>query len=146
MDFIYRKANMADAARINELFVEMLQTIYHTDDVKGYENGYLDKFFAGCEDWICVAEYENEIVAFLSIEVYRDEDYIYLDDLSVTKRCRNCGIGTELIRRAEAYSESIGISRIVFHVEKTNQEAHRLYLKLGYSDDEEQGSRIRMIK
>ena len=45
MEFIYRKAEKSDAKRIAELFEEMLRTIYHTDDVKGYEDGYLDKFF-----------------------------------------------------------------------------------------------------
>ena len=105
MDCIFKKATAADAAGINELFVEMLRTIYCTDDADGYENGYLDKYFAGGEDWICAAEYEKDIVAFLSIEVYRAEDYIYLDDLSVTERFRSKGIGTRLIQTAEEYAE-----------------------------------------
>ena len=124
----------------------MLKTIYHTDDVEGYEAGYLDKFFLDKEDWICVAEYENDVVAFLSIEMHRDEDYIYLDDLSVAEGCRNKGIGTMLIHAAEKYAEEIGITKIVFHVEKANEDAYRLYSRLGYSEDVDEGSRIRMNK
>ena len=146
MDYIFRKAKSVDAIRIEELFVEMLKAIYHTDDVECYEAGYLDKFFLDKEDWICVAEYENDVVAFLSIEVHRDGDYIYLDDLSVSGRCRNKGIGTELIHTAEKYAEEIGITKIVFHVEKANEDAYRLYLRLGYSEDVDEGSRIRMNK
>ena len=146
MDPIFRKAELSDSKRIAELFEEMLGTIYHTNDVKGYEDGYLDKYFSGRDDLIYVAELDKEVVAFLSVEVYREDGYIYLDDLSVTAKCRDKGIGTKLISLAEHYSGDTGISAIVLHVEKTNERAHRLYKKLGYSDNEDQGNRIRMIK
>ena len=146
MDYVLRKAKPTDTIRIEELFVEMLKAIYHMDNVEGYEVGYLDKFFSDKEDWICVAEYENDVVAFLSIEVYRDEDYIYLDDLSVAEGYRNKGIGTKLIHAAEKYAEKIGVTKVVLHVEKANEDAYRLYLRLGYSEDADEGSRIRMNK
>ena len=144
MDYVLRTAKSADTIRIEELFVEMLKAIYHTDDVKGYEAGYLNKFFLDKEDWICVAEYENDVVAFLSIEVHRD--HIYLDDLSVAEECRNRGIGTKLIHAAEKYAEEIGITKIVFHVEKANEDAYRLYSRLGYNEGADEGSRILMNK
>ena len=146
MEFVYRKAEKSDSGRIAELFEEMLRTIYHTDDVKGYEDGYLDKFFSGNGDRIYVAELEKEVVAFLSVEVYREDGYIYLDDFSVTAACRGKGIGTKLIRLAEDYAESEGIPAIVLHVEKTNEGAHQLYRKLGYRDHEDQGNRILMVR
>ena len=146
MDYVLRKATSADTIRIEKLFVEMLKAINHTNDIEGYETGYLDKFFLDKEDWICIAEYENDVVAFLSIEVYRDEDFIYLDDLSVAERYRNKGIGTTLIHTAEKYAEEIGITKIVFHVEKANENAYRFYSRLGYSKDADEGSRIRMNK
>ena len=146
MEFEYRKAELSDSKRIAELFIEMLRTIYKTNDVDGYENGYLDKYFSGSEDLIYVAELDKEVVAFLSVEVYKDDGYVYLDDLSVTEKCRNEGIGTKLISMAEDYCKSIGIPVIVFHVEKTNERAHQLYQNLGYLDNEDQGSRMRMVK
>ena len=146
MDFVYRKATISDSERIAELFEEMLRAIYYTQDVEGYENGYLDMFFSAGDDFIYVAELEKEVVAFLSVEVYREEGYIYLDDLSVTAECRNQGIGTKLISLAEDYAESTGIPAIVLHVEKTNNRAHELYRKRGYSDYEDQGKRIMMVK
>ena len=146
MECILRKATLTDAGRIEELFVEMLKAIYHTDNVESYETGYLDKFFLDKEHRICVAEYENDVVAFLSIEVHMDEDYIYLDDFSVAEEYRNKGIGTKLIHAAEKYAEEIGITKIILHVEKANDGAYRLYSRLGYSEDDDEGSRIRMSK
>jgi ribosomal protein S18 acetylase RimI-like enzyme len=146
-EFVLRKAEPADRERIEALFVEMLRSIYRTDDVKPYEEGYLDKYFAGGEDWICVAQEGDETVAFLSVEVHREqENYLYLDDLSVTERCRNEGLGTALIERAEDYAREIGIPAVVFHVEKSNEAAFRLYTRLGYTVCREDGSRLLMEK
>ena len=146
MEFIYRKAELSDSERISELFIEMLKTIYNTDDVEGYEEGYLDKYFSESEDLIYVAECDKEVIAFLSVEVYKTDGYVYLDDLSVTEKYRNRGIGSKLIKLAEDYSKDIGVSAIVFHVDKTNEKAHQLYRRLGYTDNEDQGNRMRMVK
>ena len=47
MDLTYCKAQSNDFERINELFIEMLMTIYNTDQVDGYSVGDLDRFFDG---------------------------------------------------------------------------------------------------
>ena len=39
MNYRIRTAVPADEGKIRELFLEMLRTIYHTDDVKGYGDG-----------------------------------------------------------------------------------------------------------
>ena len=147
MKWTIRRAVKKDKNQINELFIEMLQTIYNEKTVDGYEEGYLDKFFKGSEDWICVAEVNRSIVAYLSIEVHREEEnYIYLDDLSVYEQYRGNGIGTELIKTAERFAEEIGVSIITLHVEKSNESAFRLYKRLGYSIMQDEGTRLRMIK
>jgi len=147
MSLTYARAEKKDSGRINELFIEMLQTIYNTDQVNGYADGDLDRFFEGGDEWISIAIDDDEIIAFLSIEVHHeDEEYIYLDDLSVTKQYRNNGIGTKLIRNVEAYANEINIHTICFHVEKSSMAAFRLYERLGYTIYEDQGSRYLMIK
>ncbi len=147
MEWRIRKAAKEDEVKIKELFIEMLQTIYSKKNVDGYEDGYLDKFFGDCEDWICVAEVNDSVVAYLSIEVHHEqEDFIYLDDLSVSKKYRSNGIGTELIRTAEKFAEETDISIIVFHVEKSNSLAFKLYQRLGYSIMNDEGTRFKMIK
>ena len=47
MSWTFEKAEKRDFDRINELFIEMLQTIYDTNQVNGYEEGSLDRFFDG---------------------------------------------------------------------------------------------------
>ena len=147
-EWTLRTAKSNDESAIRSLFIEMLKTIYNTDDVNGYEDGYLDRFFDNKnQDWICVAQSGEKVVAYLSIEVHHEEqDYIYLDDLSVTKDYRNLGIGSALIKNAEIYAKENDIEVIVFHVEKSNADAYRLYERLGYNPDKEEGSRLRMIK
>ncbi len=147
MGWTFGKADKKDSHKINELFIEMLQTIYNTNQVNGYSYGDLDRFFDGRDEWISIAMDDDKIIAFLSIEVHHeDEEYIYLDDLSVTKQYRNNGIGTNLICNAEAYAKEINVHTILFHVEKSNVAAFRLYERLGYEIYEDQGSRYLMIK
>ncbi len=147
MGWTYGKAQRKDIDRINALFIEMLQTIYRTNQAEGYPVGALDRFFDGRDEWISIATDGDEIIAFLSIEVHHEDvEYIYLDDLSVTKAYRNKGIGTQLIRKAEAYAHEINIPAICFHVEKSNDAAFRLYTRLGYKIHEDQGHRYFMHK
>lgn len=147
MSWSYGKAKSSDFDRLNELFIEMLQTIYHTEQVDGYAEGDMDRFFDGRDEWVCTAIDHGIIIAFLSIEVHHEEEeYIYLDDLSVTSTYRNNGIGTSLIRRAEEYAKEMSIPAIYLHVESSNDGAFRLYRRLGYTIKEEQGTRYLMSK
>lgn len=132
MNYRIRTAVPADEARIRELFLEMLQTIYQTQEAEGYQEGYLDRFWNGSEDCIFVAE-DEDVIAFLSVEVHHEPGtYIYLDDLSVAAAYRNRGIGSALIRTAQAYAEEKAASAVLLHVEKTNQMAIHLYERLQY--------------
>ena len=147
MNYSIRIAVPEDEPKIRELFIEMLQTIYHTRDVQGYEPGCLDRYWINGEERIFVAEDEG-VIAYLSVEVHHDPngDYIYLDDLSVTEAYRNLGIGSALIREAESYAQKIGIHALLFHVEKSNTAAFRLYERLGYKIYRDDGSRYLMNK
>jgi ribosomal protein S18 acetylase RimI-like enzyme len=128
-----REAVPKDEIRIRELYLEMLKTVYHMEDAQGYRDGDLDRFWNGKKDIIYVAE-DDEVVAFLSIEIHHEpKDYIYLDDFIVTETYRNMGIGTKLIRSAEAYARKNRIETVLLHVEKTNIPAMNLYDRLGYS-------------
>ena len=85
MEYTIRTAVAADEKKIRELFLEMLRTIYRTEDVNGYPDGYLDRFLGEGEDRIYIADAGGEAVGFLSAEVYHDPvDHVYLDDFSVT--------------------------------------------------------------
>ena len=147
MSYKIRKAIPEDEQSIRELFIEMLQTIYHTEDVEGYESRCLDRYWKNGEERILVAADES-VVAYLSIEVHHETqaDFIYLDDLSVTESYRNFGIGSALIHEAEDYAQEIGIQHMLFHVEKSNTDAFRLYERLGYKIFRDDGNRYMMVK
>ena len=146
MEYKIRTAVPADEGKIRELFLEMLRTIYHTDDVKGCGDGDLNRFWRETRDRIYVAE-DSKVVAFLSVEVHHDPvDHIYLDDFSVTAVYRNKGIGSALIRAAETYAEQIGSRAVILHVEKTNTSALRFYERLGYAVFRDDGNRLLLKK
>ena len=146
MEYKIRTAVPADEAKIRELFLEMLRTIYRTDDVKGYEAGALDRFWSESQNRIYVAE-DSQVVAFLSVEVHHDPvDHIYLDDFSVTAAYRSKGIGSALIHTAEAFAGQIGSRAVILHVEKTNSPAMRFYERLGYAVFRDDGNRFLLKK
>ena len=147
MGIYFREAVKADFNRINELFMEMLRTIYERDDVKGYQDGDLDYYFSDRDDWICVADSGGKVEGFLSIEVHREpENYLYYDDCCVSKNHRCKGIGNALINEAEKYCKNLGFSTIVLHVEETNTNARRFYEKRGFSIQETDRKRLCMVK
>lgn len=77
MDTVFRVATAGDEAAIRRLFVEMLRTIFHTQEVEGYPAGYVGRFFTGGEDEILVAEQAGAVVGFLSLESHREEPPFY---------------------------------------------------------------------
>lgn len=147
MAICFRKAVRQDFGRINELFAEMLCTIYDKEDASGYQESELDGYFAGRENWICVAEVDGKNEGFLSIEVHREqEDYLYYDDFAVSKEYRGKGIGSALMDEAERYGRGLDIAMVVLHVEQTNAKARGFYEKRGFNLLRMDGSRLCMIK
>ena len=67
------------------------------------------------------------------------ERYAHLSDVL---KC----LKIDLIHDAEAYAQEIGIQHILFHVEKSNTDAFRLYERLGYKIFRDDGNRYMMKK
>ncbi len=146
MKYIIRQSVQSDEKRIRELYEEMLQTIYCKEEVEGYKDGDLDRFWTGGENKIFIAE-DGTVVGFLSLEVYHeDEDYIYLNDFAVASEYRNKGIGSALLKAAESYAREINTLKLCLHVEKTNLSAKQLYENLGYAIYRDDGHRFLMNK
>jgi ribosomal protein S18 acetylase RimI-like enzyme len=59
---------------------------------------------------------------------------------------RSQGIGSSLIHDAETYVQEIGIQHTLFHVEKSNTEAFRLYERHGYKIFRDDSNRYLMKK
>ena len=147
MEICLRRAKSEDFERINELFSEMLQSIYQKQSVQGYQREDIDYYFRGGEDWICVAEIHGKIEGFLSVEVHREpKAYIYYDDFCVSEKFRGRGVGTALMRRAEEYAQSIGVSAVILHVEESNLRARKFYESRGFTTLRRDGTRWCMVK
>jgi len=56
----------------------------------------------------------------------------YIWDLFVLKECRNMGIGTALLDDAIAYFKSIGVDKVGLLVHYGNENAKKLYEKMGF--------------
>ncbi len=148
MEIYYRPAKEADKAVICALFREMLLSIYGKAEMS-YQEGHFHRYFQEDKgDIIYLAEVDGEVKAFLSIEVHREEeeDFLYLDDLSVFPEWRGKGIGSRLLTLAENHARNLDIHRLDLHAEESNIRARKLYESFGYSVVGRVGSRLRHSK
>lgn len=143
MEIAYRLAVPDDKSAVERLFRDMLRSVSDSEDVQGYEHGYLDRFFGGA-DRIYVAEINGAVSAYISVEAH--EGYVYIDDFSVAAEYRSKGIGTALLCKAEEYASEISAHGAELHVESSNEGALRLYKRHGYTVSANEGGRYRMRK
>ena len=148
MDTVLRVATAGDEAAIRRLFVEMLRTIFHTQEVEGYPAGFVGRFYTGEEAKILVAEQAVMVVGSLSLESHREGEppFLYLDDFSVAAACRGQGIGSRLLDMAEENAAALGLGETHLHVERDNHGARRLYQRRGFGVLAEQGARLLLGK
>lgn len=146
MDYKLRRAVENDKLAICGLFNEMIWSIYKEVNREPYADDYLASFFVDDSKVIFVAdssEFEH-IIGYIS--VIDHIDHLYIDDFCVTELCRSNGVGTSLLRVAEAFALGHSIKKVALHVEESNKAAQRLYYNNGYDIYSRDGNRIRMIK
>lgn len=135
-----RLAEEKDMGQIGQLYVKNWRTTY-----KGLlPQSYLDHLDAGektahwtayCKEpkqGIFVACQEDEVLGFAAYKPYhRVEDCIYMDSVHVAEAFRGRGIGTALIRKVleQGRMEEYGQAGVC--IVKGNDDARRLYVKLG---------------
>lgn len=66
----------------------------------------------------------------------------YIKSVAVTARARNRGVGTLLLRRAEAWARANRKRRLGLHVNMSNDRARSLYQRLGFVERRREGSRF----
>ena len=128
-----RLATLFDKNAINELFIQMIKFVNNQNKKQGvivdeelfkngYEEGYLDEFFASSNKCIVVAELDSKVIGYLSIIYYTNENnsYLYLDDFCVDSNYRNRGIGTKLIEWIINYAKENDFDNLKLHVDANN--------------------------
>lgn len=140
-----RVAIKDDLAAVNDLFKEMLFSITANPNQCGYTDNYLEKFVSNSGDIIFLDVEDNDIVGFISVELYRNpERYIYIDDFCVSKKYRNKGIGKSLFFESLNYAIKNNIETIYLHAEKNNTPALSFYESFCFDIIEEVDNRLKL--
>ena len=152
----YRKSVKNDVSEINNLFIEMVKHVNnkmidngitpYEQLENGYEDGYLDKFYVDDNNVIFVAEHNNNIIGFISLCLYKEESYVYVDDYCVKEEYRGYGIGSKLMEMAVIYAKEKEIRLILTHVESTNKDAIDFYFNKSFELQEKQDNRLLIKK
>lgn len=152
----YRKSIKKDISEINNLFIELVNTVNermirngikpYTGMENGFENGYLNNFYINDSKVIYVATDDEKVVGFISIINYENDGYIYIDDYCVNDNYRGLGIGTKLMDLAFQYARSKKIDEVRTHVVTTNYESIQFYKNYGFNRVEEDGIRLLIKK
>jgi ribosomal protein S18 acetylase RimI-like enzyme len=97
---------------------------------------------SGTSGRVFIAEVDQTVVGFIGV-IARvapkepDEEatpYTYISDLVVLPTYRRRGIGSALLRHAEAYARDCGMTVLRINVLAKNQVAGQLYRTFGFSD------------
>jgi len=97
---------------------------------------------SGTSGRVFVAEADHAVVGFIGVIARVDPDepdeeatpYSYISDLVVLPAYRRRGIGSALLRRAEAYARERGMTLLRINVLAKNHVAGQLYRAFGFSD------------
>lgn len=83
-----------------------------------------------------------EMLGYLSFmldydeEPFEDRPILYIYELHVTQTWRGFGIGTQLLKKAEAIARTVGYTKTMLTVFTANEKARRIYEKNGYTRDQ----------
>lgn len=95
---------------------------------------------------VFVAVYDGKTVGFVQCEIYNTlyfELLVNIKGLAVSADYRRKGLGRELMKSAEEWAKSKGISKIRLNSGGTRKDSHEFYRSLGYGNEKIQ---IRFLK
>jgi len=95
-------------------------------------------YFKSSDDWeTFVALVDDEVAGFIGVMknlAYNIEGYYsQIMALAVSVKTRRCGVGTALVKRAEEWSLSCGITSVGLNSNMRRLDAHAFYEDLGYT-------------
>ncbi len=144
-------AEKADASKIARLSYEvgrvhdMAMPDYFKPTTREEHLRIINEMFTDVEIRIFKAVSEDEIYGFLCLYVPERERKGFVHsktgvilNMGVNEACRGQGIGTALIKMAEDYLQQNGIGALELGVYMFNENAYKLYKKLGFVTIERQ--------
>ena len=103
-------------------------------------NNFYENFYNKENNKLFIALDNNIIVGYifikitdpkLSSEIYKEA---FIDALYIDEKYRKKGYATSLVNKAKEYAKTMGAKKISINVIKANEEALKLYYKLGFLD------------
>lgn len=149
MDYQIRRAKIEDLEILGLLMDKLIKKEHEEFDKTINLNyipsevgqNYLRKRIEDEETGVCfVAEAEGQIVGYMMGGLIEPEDYRVFRELAegetmfVDDMYRNQGIGSEFAKLFEDWCRSKGVKRICLIASTDNDEAIKLYRRLGYKD------------
>lgn len=124
-----RKANKQD---ISDL-VEILEDANALEDYFGkHKDKMLLKIMKQKDFVFLIAELDNKVVGFISFEIEKEAERIFLDVLAVHKNFRKMGIGTQLFEEMEKYLDKLKLKKLFFIVRDYTKEMNAMARKRGF--------------
>ena len=148
MDIKIRKFKTIDMAGINSILKESL--IQNADQLPNhftvpesldFNSEFLQKLNKSKTSIILVAESQNKVVGYLAAypasnpvnaPFYKDRKHLLVDEITVSKRFQNLGIGSKLIAECEQLAKRKGFREIQLDVFDFNTNAKRFYSRQGF--------------
>ena len=146
MDTVIREAIESDFEQLKELFIE--ENKYHSKLVPDYiqtahnvlTQEEFQSFLTNQNYQLFVCEKRHELLGAVLISLQEERENRwkrprttgFIEDLIVTVSARRCGIGTQLIKAAEAWVVSQGIQTIELHVWEENTGTRQFYESIGF--------------
>lgn len=152
MNYQIRKAIKDDFPEINKLFLEMenyidkIRISNNLESVKssGYEDGYLDSFINDSNRYLYVTTDNDLVVGYISFVAYKSDNYIYIDDFSITENYKRKGIGNNFLKLVIDKAKELNITKIRLHVFSYNTNALSFYNKYKFKEIENNNNRLMM--
>lgn len=121
-----------------ELYVRNRPDLYKESE-QVYTDGFIASFFTDKAKKILIYKEAEVIAGYMLTEAVEVDKpmmtprkYLFIHDLVVSRDRRSNGVGTELMRAAEYLADIEKASKIELSVHSFNENAQKLYIKLGY--------------
>ncbi len=136
MEVFLKEIQIKDAEIITSLIEQLEYEATKDETVKRIKN-----IISNQDHFACTAIIENKIVgwihAFVSIHL-ESNPFVEIGGLIVEKNFRGLGIGKKLIDEAERWMISKNIHKLRVRTNVKRKDAHRFYLKHGFTLTKEQ--------
>ncbi len=141
-----RRAKRADEVYLNELYAQLEKdaVFYQPQHFVMSEKGarICDELFDSERQAVFAAEDNGEVVGFIHVKLLASKDIpclrpeinVYIQDMVVSEKCRNKGIGTQLIETAKEYGRKNGASFVRTQVFPMNEDGLRFYRRNGFAE------------